>query len=78
MSRGKSWLRIARSPEVIVIALRTAVVVGTLLNLINYGSALLVDWRAVPLLPIALNFCVPYCVATHGATSFAIKQMQRG
>ena len=45
-----------------------AVVVGSLLNLINQGDAILrgaeVDW-----LKLALTYCVPFCVALYGAYS---------
>jgi hypothetical protein len=49
-------------------ALGVAVVVGTLLNLINQGGALLgagrVDW-----LKLGLTYAIPYCVATYGGVS---------
>ncbi len=41
-------------------------VVGSILNLVNQGDALIVggpvDW-----LKVALTYCVPFCVATYGA-----------
>jgi hypothetical protein len=47
------------------------VVVGTVLNLINQGDALVagghVDW-----LKIALTYAVPYCVSTYGAVSYRL------
>jgi hypothetical protein len=46
-----------------------ALVVGTILNLINQGDALL-DGRTLDLTKIALTFAVPYCVATYGAVSY--------
>lgn len=53
-----------------------ALVVGTVLNLINQGDALLgggtVNWAK-----IALTFAVPYCVATYGAVSFRIGMTSR-
>lgn len=55
-------------------ALKVAVVVGTLLNLINQGDALfaggpLVYWK------IGLTYCVPYLVSTYGAV-MARRQME--
>jgi hypothetical protein len=51
-----------------------ALVVGTILNLINQGDVLLgaatVHWWK-----IALTYCVPYIVATYGAVSY--RQSQR-
>ena len=53
-------------------SLAVAALVGTLLNLINQGDALLagapLDW-----LKIALTFAVPYCVATYGAVSYRMR-----
>jgi len=47
-----------------------AVVVGTLLNLINQGDALLGAGAApVNWLKLGLTYVVPYCVATYGAVS---------
>jgi hypothetical protein len=48
-----------------------ALLVGTLLNLINQGDALL---RGAHLdLKIALTYAVPYCVATYGAVSYRLR-----
>jgi hypothetical protein len=53
-------------------SLVVAALVGTLLNLINQGDALVagahLDW-----LKIALTYLVPYCVATYGAVSYRIR-----
>lgn len=45
-----------------------ALVVGTLLNLINQGDAL-VTGAPLDYYKIGLTFIVPYCVATYGAVS---------
>jgi hypothetical protein len=53
-----------------------AALVGTLLNLINQGDALVagapLDW-----LKIVLTYLVPYCVATYGAVSYRIRVERR-
>ncbi len=49
-----------------------AILVGTLLNLINQGDALFRGGR-VNLLKIALTYAVPYCVATYGAVSYRLR-----
>ena len=53
-------------------SLTVALVVGTVLNLINQGDAIFgtapVNW-----LKLALTYCVPYVVCTYGAVSFALK-----
>ena len=50
-----------------------ALVVGTVLNLINHGDVLFggapVNW-----FKIILTYCVPYAVSTYGAVSVQIRQ----
>lgn len=50
-----------------------ALVVGTLLNLINQGDALIgagtIDW-----LKVVLTYCVPYAVCTYGAVTTQLAQ----
>jgi hypothetical protein len=50
-----------------------ALLVGTVLNLINQGDALL---GAVPInwFKMILTYCVPYAVSTYGAVSVQIRQ----
>jgi hypothetical protein len=52
-------------------SLIVAAVVGTVLNLINQGDALLgagtINW-----LKICLTFVVPYCVSSYGAISYRV------
>ncbi len=52
-----------------------ALVVGTILNLINQGDAILgagsVDW-----LKIILTYFVPYAVCTYGAVSAQTRQVE--
>lgn len=52
-------------------SLVVAVVVGSILNLINQGDVLVgggaLDWTKM-----ALTFAVPYCVATYGAVSLRL------
>jgi hypothetical protein len=53
-----------------------ALVVGTVLNLINQGDAL---FGAMPLnwLKMILTYFVPYAVCTYGAVSFQMGKMRR-
>ena len=61
-------LRTFAEPHIAATAIRVALVVGTLLNLINQGPELLahsgVNWHK-----IAMNYLVPYCVATYSASA---------
>jgi len=43
----------------------TALVVGTILTVINYGDILLAG-SAFPIAKVLLTYCVPYCVRTSG------------
>ena len=64
------WWRVARSPGVVRRALRVAMVVGSVLVLINHGDHLLTGHLATKdLYKILLTYCVPYCVSTYSATS---------
>jgi hypothetical protein len=47
-----------------------ALVVGTILNLINQGDTLFSDAGRLNITKIILTFAVPYCVATYGAVSY--------
>lgn len=59
-------LSTALSRPIIVNSIRIALVVGTLLNLINQGEALL-TWSGISWLHVGLNYMVPYCVASYSA-----------
>ncbi|WP_049722364.1 nitrate/nitrite transporter NrtS [Gilvimarinus polysaccharolyticus] len=58
--------RILISRQIVINALRIALVVGTLLNIINHGATLM-DGLPIPWGHIAMNFIVPYCVASYSA-----------
>ncbi len=47
-------------------ALKVALVVGTMLNLINQGGRLL-DGLALSWFHLSLNYLVPYCVSSYSA-----------
>lgn len=53
-------------------ALCVALVVGTVLNLINQGDALFGEGR-LNWIKLVLTFVVPYCVATYGAMSYRLR-----
>ena len=64
---GASFLQRAREPRVVSLALRVALVVGTILNLINHFDLLFgAPLTRTTLVQIALTYVVPYCVSTHG------------
>ena len=53
-------------------SLVVAVIVGTILNLINQGDALVAGAR-LNLTKLILTFVVPYAVATYGAVSYRLR-----
>ncbi len=63
--------RYATADGVPVRAFWVAVVVGTILNLINQGDAI-VSGGPVNVVKMLLTYAVPYCVATYGAVSFRL------
>ncbi|NCN71137.1 MAG: hypothetical protein GW907_08325 [Betaproteobacteria bacterium] len=62
----RTILQIACSGKVVQNSLRIALVVGTVLNLVNQGEAILAG-AAISWLHIVLNYLVPYCVASYSA-----------
>ena len=63
-----SWLRQAMSNGVPRRSLLVALVVGSILNMINQWDGLFGD-AALDVLRLCLNYVVPYLVATYGAVS---------
>ena len=57
-------------------SLWVALVVGTILNLINQGDRLL-SGQHLDFMKIALTYLVPYFVSTYGAVSFRLHAAQR-
>ena len=49
-----------------------AVVVGTILNLINQGDAIFAG-ADLQITKLLLTYAVPYCVATYGAVSLRLR-----
>jgi hypothetical protein len=48
-----------------------AVIVGTILNLINQGDTVFTG-AAIDLTKLLLTYLVPYCVSTYGAVSYRL------
>jgi hypothetical protein len=56
-------------------SLLVALIVGTVLNLINQGDAL-VARMPIDFTKLLLTYLVPYCVATYGAVSYRLHAAQ--
>jgi hypothetical protein len=52
-------------------SLIVALIVGTILNLINQGDAL-VAGMPLDVVKLLLTYLVPYCVSTYGAVSYRL------
>jgi hypothetical protein len=54
---------------------KVALIVGSILAMINYGDRILLsgDMRALDWVKLAVTYCVPYCVATYGAARYATR-----
>jgi hypothetical protein len=60
------FLRIVQHRQIAVSALKVALVVGTLLNLVNQGTNLF-EGLPVNVTQGLLNFFVPFCVSSYSA-----------
>ncbi|NMM27771.1 MAG: nitrate/nitrite transporter NrtS [Glaciimonas sp.] len=71
----KSLLRIACSARIAHSALRVALVVGTVLNLVNQSGVILVG-IGISWFHLLLNYFVPYCVASYSAAKNEITKRE--
>jgi hypothetical protein len=63
---------------VVLTAIKVALVVGTILALINHGPALLaLELSRQQILQIALTYLVPYCVSTYSSVKILKNQPVR-
>ena len=69
MAGWRKFLALCFSDGVPKRSLVVAVIVGTILNLINQGDAIF-GHSSINLTKLLLTFAVPYCVATYGAVSY--------
>lgn len=79
----KEWFALAASRSVVSRALKLAVIVGTILGIINHGDKFLTFFldpmsMAVmnrDLLKFVITYLVPYCVSTYSSVQ-AIRNLQ--
>jgi hypothetical protein len=63
---ASKWRRV-RDPNVVGLAFRVALFVGTVLNLIHHFDVFLgAPLTGTTIVQMALTYVVPYCVSTHG------------
>lgn len=69
----QKFFTVALQRSIVTNAVRISLFVGTVLNLINQGGAVLSGDN--PSWPhVVLNYAVPYCVATSSAVRIAMKR----
>ena len=59
-------LQLVCSRRIVINAIKIAVVVGTVLNLINQGSAFMAN-SGISWIHVLLNYLIPYSVASYSA-----------
>ena len=63
------WLKIALQKNILTRALKVALVVGSILMLINHGDVILSNGLSIKeFIKITLTYLVPYCVSTYSST----------
>ncbi|WCN10967.1 nitrate/nitrite transporter NrtS [Marinomonas mediterranea] len=69
----RNWLSVLSSKAVAMNAIKIALVVGTVLNAINQGDAIVngleIEWGK-----LLLNYFVPYCVSSYSAAKIQIQK----
>jgi hypothetical protein len=71
----KLFFEAALERGTVATSVKVALIVGSILALINYGDRIVLhgDMRALDWLKLAVTYCVPYCVATYGAARYATR-----
>jgi hypothetical protein len=68
----KLFLKYAMNREIVITSIKVAVVIGTILALINHYDAILSGTlNSTGIIQILLTYLVPYAVATYGAAKHA-------
>lgn len=74
MKHFKVYCEIVISPSVINRALKVSLIVGTTLNLINQGEALIaLEIANLSFIKLTLTYLVPYGVTTYTATAMKVE-----
>lgn len=64
---NQSFLKLAANPESLKRALRVAVLVGIVLNIINNPSLLHLSFEGMNIYRVLLTFLVPFCVSLYSS-----------
>jgi hypothetical protein len=71
----KAFLKAACESSTLATSIKVALVVGSVLALINYGDRIFLqgDMKIRDWIKLIVTYCVPFCVATYGAAKYATK-----
>ncbi len=69
------WIQAWFTPQIFRNAVKIALVVGSILNVINQGGSVM-NGEAIDWWRLGLNYLVPYCVSSYSAVR--IQQAGRG
>jgi hypothetical protein len=72
----KTFFQAATERSTVATSAKVALVVGTVLALINYGDRVFLrhDMQPLDWIKLFVTYCVPFCVATYGAAKYAVRQ----
>lgn len=73
----KRWITLWFSSRIVASAVRIALLVGTVLNLINQGTAL-ADGQELDWWRLGLNYMVPYLVSSYSAVRNELSRRGNG
>lgn len=63
-----TWFRTARQPDIVARSTKVALIIGTILAVINQGDVLLDGAPgAMTIVKIVMTYCVPYAVSTYAS-----------
>lgn len=75
---GSAWFNIACRRDVVSRSARVALLVGTMLVLINYiDHIMLKNLTSADYMKMLLTYLVPYCVSTHASVSAELYQSRK-
>jgi hypothetical protein len=75
-----TFFAVATEKSTVFMSAKVALLVGSILALINYGDRIFLhyDMHTLDWIKLAVTYCVPYCVATYGAARYAIRHTNGG
>lgn len=66
---GAKMLALIFRPDIVKRSFIIALIVGTVLNLINQGDKMMGSQDSIDVVKCLLTYLVPYCVSTYGAVT---------